>query len=1125
MSADEVEPQDEQFADLLAAYENALVAGAPSPAAVRPPPELQKRLQDALSCVHMLQQLWPAPATAETDPEPRFGERYQQGRPHAGGGVGQVWLVYDTVLQREVALKELRAIYDSNPVFARRLLHEARITGRLQHPGIVPVYELVPGHDGEPGFYTMRFVQGRTLGEAITAYHQRRAAWTAGPLDLNALLGAFAGVCHTVAFAHAQGVIHRDLKSANVVLGDFGEVVLLDWGFAKELGQPDEEPNAATDGASEPAHTLAGQVVGTPAYMAPEQAAGQRERIDRRSDVYGLGAILYEILTGRPPFVGNDTRELLRQARDAEPLPPQEVCAGIAPGLAAVCRRALARDPQQRYASARELVDEIQRWLADEPVQAYRETPAERLRRWSRRHKPLVAGLVALVVTTLAAATIALVLLEREQARTAQIRVQAAAERASADAAARDALESHLYVERIALAERELAAHNLARATQLVDECSSERRGWEWACLQRQCHTDMLVVRGHEAPLAGAVLCRNGTRLVTAGHDHLIKLWDAATGRHVATLSGHDDVIHCLAASPDGARFATGSWDKTAKVWDADGRLLHTLSGHPGIVIRVAFSADGRRLASVSDQAVKLWDVNTGREVRMFEEKGIQLFGLALSPDGRLLATGEGGNLIKLWDINTGAVVRVLRGHRAHPKHLAFSPDGRLLAAGDGDTLQGGPGVVKIWDVAVGTEVFSLQGHTYPVFAVAFSADGTRLFSGSQDNSIKVWDVRRGQLVLTLRGHSDVVRSLYCDPGGRRLVSASADRSARIWDATPWTEDASNVRILRGHEERVIGVGCTADGKRVASLSYDAVLRLWDADSGRVLYSGAIAGGRGAFHAFDADKHGKLLALGASSGAIMLIDGDSGKQVGLCPGFGAGPVKGVAFSHDGKWLAAGEWRNTARIWDVRTRQPLHRLRGHTEPVVAVAFSADDRLLASGSHDQTVKLWETATGKDVATLRGHTSQLTALAFGPDVLASAANDGAIKFWDPKSGKELRELRGHTGAVGSLAFSPDGRLLASASDDWTVKLWNGADGSVLQTLRGHTGAVRTLVFTPDGERLVSGSQDGTVRCGNLGNEAGPIHGRNNEPLRAKRLGCFSIQMMPFSRAVPKRPFQTFS
>jgi hypothetical protein len=324
---------------------------------------------------------------------PGSRERYTLSRLHAEGGIGRVWVAFDGDLGREIALKELRP-EAQDPAAAARFLEEARITGQLEHPGIVPVYELVKPADGRPPFYTMRLIKGRTLDDAIRAYHRKRGAGETGPLDLAQLLTAFVGVCNAVAYAHARGVLHRDLKPRNVVLGDFGEVVVLDWGLAKARGSADTpaglasapvEPGAVRD------RTEQGQVLGTPSYMAPEQAEGRPDLVDERSDVYGLGAVLYEILTGRPPFTGANTPDVLRQVAREAPVPPRQRVAATARALEAVCLKALAKDPGGRYPSSRELAQDAQRWLADEPVSAYPEPLLWRAARWCRR-RPLVTA-------------------------------------------------------------------------------------------------------------------------------------------------------------------------------------------------------------------------------------------------------------------------------------------------------------------------------------------------------------------------------------------------------------------------------------------------------------------------------------------------------------------------------------------------------------------------------------------------------------------------------------------------------------------------------------------------------------------------------------------------------------
>jgi serine/threonine-protein kinase len=339
---------------------------------------------------------------ATTPCEPEARDRYTLSRLHATGGIGRVWLARDASLGRDVALKELRPEWAGHPAVSARFLKEAQVTGQLEHPGIVPIYELGRRPEDQQPFYTMRFVRGRTLAEAAAAYHRRRAAGEAGPLELRELLTAFGGVCNAVAYAHSRGVLHRDLKPQNVVLGDFGEVVVLDWGLARLVGQADDAvPPLELPPEGQAGGTAQGQVLGTPAYMAPEQAEGRLDVIDRRTDIYGLGAILYEILTGRPPFKGGDMAAVLRQVAHESPARPRSVEKGAPAALEAVCLKALAKRPGERYGSAQELAAEVQRWLADEPVSAYREPLAARAGRWVKRHRVLVTGAAAALLVAL----------------------------------------------------------------------------------------------------------------------------------------------------------------------------------------------------------------------------------------------------------------------------------------------------------------------------------------------------------------------------------------------------------------------------------------------------------------------------------------------------------------------------------------------------------------------------------------------------------------------------------------------------------------------------------------------------------------------------------------------------
>jgi len=696
-------PADPLAADALAAFDDALASISPLA------PNLPLPAADDEILLRLLDQLRPRvsdppSANAPTSPEPE--RRYVLKGLHAAGGIGQVWLADDADLGREVALKVLHPERALDPAQEARFLHEARVTGRLQHPGIVPVYELVAGAEADqPPFYTMRLVPGRTLTEAIRSYHERRAEGIASRIECVRLLHAFVSVCQTIAYAHSKGVIHRDLKPQNVALGDFGEVIVLDWGFAKAVGAPDIAPAGTIEtGRSLPAgYTPGGGVVGTPSYMAPEQAAGRLEADGPGVDVYGLGAILFEILTGAPPYRGDDSAEVLQQVRSGPPPRPSAITR-VPPALEAICLRAMARDPARRYSDATALARDVQHWLADEPVDAYPESPAARARRWLRRHPTLTASFCVLLVTTLIGIGVARDLMSREEARFADDQARTAWEQAETKARSAAELRQQLYYHRIALAQRALAALDLSGATRLLADCPTQLRGWEWHCLDRLCRADAQLLRGHANTVVALAFSPDGQSLASSGFDGSTRVWGLATGRVRLTYTGHEGMVYHLTFSPDGRRIASAGWDSTVRIWQADtGQTIQVLRGLGEHVNRVAYTPDGRRLLTLDqDKTLRLWDLADGRTVWTLDGGDAEtwhLMTLAMRPDGRMAAVAGAFPPIRLIDLESGQVVGQLEGQQKLVRALAFNHDGTYLASGDGDVGRSEPGEVRIWDV------------------------------------------------------------------------------------------------------------------------------------------------------------------------------------------------------------------------------------------------------------------------------------------------------------------------------------------------------------------------------------------------------------------------------------------
>lgn len=978
-----------------------------------------------------------------------FGE-YELLEEIARGGMGIVFKARQVGANRIVALKMVLAGQFASLEDLRRFRTEIEAAASLDHPNIVPIYE-VGEHSGRH-YYTMKLIEGGSLAQHIATLRQepRRAAQ---------LLAAVARAIH---YAHQRGILHRDLKPANILLDAHGQPQVTDFSLAKQV---DHDNNMTQEDV----------ILGTPSYMAPEQATGVKSETTTAADVYSLGAILYEVLTGRPPFVAETPLETLLLVTAKDPTPPRQLDPAVPRELEFICLKCLEKDPAARYLSAQELAEELTRYANDESIRAMPTNLVTRGRRWCRRNRSLTAVTGLAIVLLASAVSLALTFaahqsraagtLRAEQARTLEALQDAEVQRRSAELLLREAhlqqargqrLSTSLALDTgLTLCEQGQVAHGLlwlARSLEIAPNDAVDLQETIRANLahwSRQIHP----FRGqfsHPDSLSAVALSRDGRLAITACADRKVRVWHVPAGKLLYPPLEHESLVEAVTLIDDGTTLLTrsrdqiGAWElATGKAMDWVARTLpvaHADSEQSTRISRItegrepirilARRSDGKLIARVSgDEQVELWDLAARKPFGSALPHWGPVRCAAFSADGRYFITGSSDGRARLWECAGRDGQGTVLSHPAAVEMVAVRPDGRVIATACRDH------VARLWDRAHTEPVGAPMRHAGAVTAIVFSPTADALATASADGTARLWDATTGEPLTPPLHHHGRVTAVAFSPDGKLVLTASQDRTARLWT----TAAGRLVGPPLEHRAAIECIAFSPDGKLVLTGSRDQTARLWDVAMGKSVGPALVHRGSVLAIAFRPD--GRAFVTASSDGTAQMSDTKAGKPIGP-PLLHQGAVNAVAFSPDGFTLATASSDGTAHLWDATTGQARGPALQHLGPVRALAFAPDGQRLATASQDDTARLWAVSTGKPIGPRMRHLDDVVSLAFDAanTLLVTAGNDGAARLWEltPPVSEDARHLVTWTEVISGAALDAHGGIFPLDSEAWQQRRW---------------------------------------------------------------------------------------